>query len=731
MPNYTEFLNLEKPLQSEQYNVDVFNLNCDKIDNFAKSQIVPIATTETAGIVKPDGTTITVQADGTISSTVGDNFADKDINNLNNLGNARLQYAPFAINAGTVINGNNHTLQSGSFIQSYTEAGSYTIEITEAGNYEIEMYGAGGGWAHTYWDPGYGGWNSKNASGGSGAGFKGVLNLPVGNYSIVIGAGGSGGSGGKDNTYVGGTGGSTSFGNIITVTGGTGGTTGRNYMQAGAGGTVSIIDSSLIVSTSLNQNGNAGNVLNVDYSYAIASLYGGVSLYDGTHTGYGAGGGSAQASINGYFKITKLTGDASKIFCNPCTITTTDGRTRIFDTASSFDVLSDAEYKKCNVTINGALTQDKGTLSGFANSVYASLPSAWISENYDTWEMVFDITTGSNVSTQQYIYSNYYNSSGVFSGVNIEINSSKFRLDLRIGGSHTEQRGTYTVLTNTRYLIRIKFTGSAYTLEYSTDNGLTWVIDINYASTTKVTTRSEGYFVIGGLWYQSHGGVQSPFLGSINLINSYIKNNGELWWQGIIDGTSSDYDFTSVDGDSKIFKDFETGELFFTNDFKISNLNPSTDYWLDTSTTPANLRVKGEINNNLVYIGDCTIENGGVTALNNRAFNDSGYLVDKSVMGMPDYSATIEITPTSTEQSFTCPCNGFVIFSAGAIGGIYSWLKINDVYINNVSTTSNNYITNVFACALVAKNDVCTFRDGYQSTIFGRFFKFFPVKGVN
>ena len=325
-----------------------------------------------------------------------------------------------------------------------------------------------------------------------------------------------------------------------------------------------------------------------------------------------------------------LTYSGSTITCDPCTITTADGRTKVFDTASSFDVLSDAEYKKYNVTINGALTQDKGTLSGFANSVYASLPSAWISENYDTWEMVFDITTGSDISTQQFIYSNFYNSSAVYSGVDIEIYSSKFMLILRIGSSHTTQTGTYTVLTNTRYLIRVKFTGTAYTLEYSTDNGLTWVIDINYASTTKVTTRSEGYFIIGGLYLQSHGAVETPFLGSINLNNSYIKNNSELWWQGIIDGTSSDYDYViySSDGNYSIFKDYETGELFFTNDFKISNLNPSTDYWLDTSTIPANLKVNGVINNNLVYIGDCTVENGGVTALTNRYFNACPYYRD-------------------------------------------------------------------------------------------------------
>ena len=32
MPNYTSNLKLEKPLQNENYNIDIFNSNADKID---------------------------------------------------------------------------------------------------------------------------------------------------------------------------------------------------------------------------------------------------------------------------------------------------------------------------------------------------------------------------------------------------------------------------------------------------------------------------------------------------------------------------------------------------------------------------------------------------------------------------------------------------------------------------------------------------------------------------
>ena len=36
MPNYTDKLKLEKPLQNENYNIDVFNANADKIDSAVK-----------------------------------------------------------------------------------------------------------------------------------------------------------------------------------------------------------------------------------------------------------------------------------------------------------------------------------------------------------------------------------------------------------------------------------------------------------------------------------------------------------------------------------------------------------------------------------------------------------------------------------------------------------------------------------------------------------------------
>lgn len=76
MPNYTTNLNLEKPLQDEQYNVEVFNRNCDKIDQFA-GQTPPLALsadvlTNGANIngVKFKGNTDVVTGLGLYSNTV-------------------------------------------------------------------------------------------------------------------------------------------------------------------------------------------------------------------------------------------------------------------------------------------------------------------------------------------------------------------------------------------------------------------------------------------------------------------------------------------------------------------------------------------------------------------------------------------------------------------------------------------------------------------------------------
>lgn len=69
MATYTTNYHLTKPGANDPVDVDVLNDNFDTIDEKIKEAadaIPAVATQQTAGIVKPDGTSITVDQDGTI-----------------------------------------------------------------------------------------------------------------------------------------------------------------------------------------------------------------------------------------------------------------------------------------------------------------------------------------------------------------------------------------------------------------------------------------------------------------------------------------------------------------------------------------------------------------------------------------------------------------------------------------------------------------------------------------
>lgn len=69
MSTTTKNYALTKPGTDDAVDIGVLNENFDKIDEQMKKSeeaIPPVATTESAGIVKPDGTTIVVDEDGTV-----------------------------------------------------------------------------------------------------------------------------------------------------------------------------------------------------------------------------------------------------------------------------------------------------------------------------------------------------------------------------------------------------------------------------------------------------------------------------------------------------------------------------------------------------------------------------------------------------------------------------------------------------------------------------------------
>lgn len=181
-------------------------------------------------------------------------------------------------------------------------AGEYEITLDE-GNYLVELVGAGGGCAGCRWASNVGNGNTM-LSGGSGAYFKGILHVPAGTYTITVGAGKLAVTADVNTLTTAEAGGDTSFDSLITAGGGQGGQASFSTRIAGVGGVCSINTS--IIENIDTRNGNtgreAGNAI-----YTFTTVTGGVSAYDNSTTGYGAGGGYPDGGIDGYCKIMQQT----------------------------------------------------------------------------------------------------------------------------------------------------------------------------------------------------------------------------------------------------------------------------------------------------------------------------------------------------------------------------------------------------------------------------------------
>lgn len=164
-------------------------------------------------------------------------------------------------------------------------------------------------------------------------------------------------------------------------------------------------------------------------------------------------------------------------------------------------------------TVVGSPTILDGVVSGFSGSNYLSLPATLdISQNF---EWVFCITTD-DLSTEQRIFA--YNT-GTINSVYIQ---NKY-LKWWITGDSSNILSTDDLNPNTRYFIKCSNVNGLYSLSYSTD-GITYT-GLRTKELSLSTTVSS-YYDIG----VNHTSYYSPFLGSIDLNETYIKVNGELWF---------------------------------------------------------------------------------------------------------------------------------------------------------------------------------------------------------
>ena len=184
-----------------------------------------------------------------------------------------------------------------------------------------------------------------------------------------------------------------------------------------------------------------------------------------------------------------------------------------------------------NATVVGSPTITDNVVSGFSSSNYLTAPEVF-NPGTSPWEMVWSITTSNDFSTT---YQEIFAQANVGTAA---VDGYDLRTDLGRIGLYVDEEyylSTTTFQNNTKYLIKMEYTGSFYKLSYSTDNGTNWIEDFNIASTGIGTPNLSTPQYIGKWGYNIS---PNPFKGSIDLSQSYIKINGKYWWKG----TKPEYD---------------------------------------------------------------------------------------------------------------------------------------------------------------------------------------------
>jgi hypothetical protein len=302
--------------------------------------------------------------------------------------------------------------------------------------------------------------------------------------------------------------------------------------------------------------------------------------------------------------------------------------------------------------------------------------------------MLFKVRTGTNVSTAQFVFAGLTSCSCV-----LYVQSSRFDIALSSASGSwniTEGiKGTYVVLPETDYWLKLAFNGSSYTLSYSLD-GVDYINDI-----TKETTSP----VYGGvtLGIGVNRVVAEPWLGTIDLTQSYIKINGKYWWSGFYT--------KSVIGD----KHYALIRRYAKH--KVGDFNPSTYTVVGSPTITNTGIVSGCTKDKYLIIPKSFPAN--VTDLEMVwKFNQGGW-------GGVIVSARESIDGYSNERSFWLACSGYFkawLSSNGTNGDIANYLHSSVLDYNVWYYGKLTYDGSTYNLYISTDNESWTLCDSVSST---------------
>lgn len=181
-----------------------------------------------------------------------------------------------------------------------------------------------------------------------------------------------------------------------------------------------------------------------------------------------------------------------------------------------------------NYTVVGSPTISNGIASGFSDSDFLRLTSYPPTSDITKYEFYTKFTVASLEGGQQFILKF---TAGISAGLSI---LSGGRLNFSFGRTGDSSASyVFTNITSSAnlqigdtVLMKAGYEGdNTFYLQVSTDNGATWIKDTTISSSIPTIYTPSAVALGCGDGYANH-----PFLGSIDLNETYIKVNGQAWF---------------------------------------------------------------------------------------------------------------------------------------------------------------------------------------------------------
>ena len=371
--------------------------------------------------------------------------------------------------------------------------------------------------------------------------------------------------------------------------------------------------------------------------------------------------------------LMKANGKKVQFICSdeaPVTVDFCDGTQKTFTYLPDFDMssLGNGTYpiatNKASMTfasgrIGNLPIDTNGNASGFAQGRYIYWGAATGSFSQlvqgKTWEVKVKFTTGNDVTPEQGIIGG---DAGTYIPDLPSLAGSHFCLNLSSNGTSYDIAtavGTYTVLPNTTYWTRTRFTGTQYIFEYSLD-GTNYITDITVNSSTSIENTPDS-LTIGAR-------AGKYFKGSIDLKNTKAYANDTLIIDANWFATDSEYlGYVTLTAD---------GITGITNNYQTEVINPLQEVIVHTKESYS--KVTEDLPTNLDLIPFTFVDLDYSSYVTVSA--DTSYTLTKDVMVNTNSISTFTITKdgaTYTVYGTWLPVRAGTTFKSSVAGKYYSF----------------------------------------------------------